>query len=719
MTQTPEKSDPQLTKAMTLHKAGRPAEAEPLYREAVAAHPKDGRYRYLLGLCLLSLGKYGEGRKVMAETVAMAPLHAGAHYALGRLLAHAGEDDQAKMHLIQAVTLGPTVAEHHVELGNLLAKKSDLQGAVSSFKSALLMAPQHPGIQANLATALYRLGERAEALALWNEALRRVPNLGFARLGLANDRRNRGDLAGAERELRLAAAAEPRNPQIRSSLGRLLRYRGDASAAIVELEAARALDPQSNDVIGELARCYQSICAWNDLDRLMPSIRAEFGKALAGQACGIPPFFTLALPASAEERAAVARIRAQQVSSQAAAEWRGMQPLTFSDRHRDPLIVGYLSSDLRDHAGGHLLASLFGVHRRDRVSVLAYSLGPDDGSRYRKKFEAEADRFIDLTDLNNVEAARRIHADGVDILVDINGLTAMARAEIAAMRPAPVQATWLSFPGTSGADFYDYVIVDQIVVPPESERYYAERLCRLPHSYQVNDRWPPELGPATTRAAEGLPEGATVFCSFCAAYKIERETFRLWMNILQRVPGSVLWLMSGPATELENLRAAAVDAGIAPERLIFAAHKPKPDHLARLALADLMLDTFTYGGHNTISDALAAGVPAVTRCGGDFPSRVGASLLNAVGLTDLIRPDIDMYETLAVELGSDRPAIDRIKAKLAAALPTAPLFDTDRFARNLERAYAEMWRIHRAGGPPRLIQIEDDETVPDGPDLAG
>ncbi|QEX22322.1 hypothetical protein FRZ61_22520 [Hypericibacter adhaerens] len=708
MTSSSATADPLLTQAMALHKAGRTAEAEPLYRQAAAAHPRDGRYHYLLGLCLLQQGKLAEGRTVMAETVATAPLHAGAHYALGRLLAQDGEDEPARTHLLQAVALGPNVAEHHVELGNLLARMNDLPGAIEAFDAALRIAPGHPGIQSNLATALYRYGERATALALWNEALQRMPSLGVARLGLANDLRSRNDLAGAERELRLAAAAEPRNPQIRSSLGRLLRYRDDAPAAIVELEAARALDPRSGDTVGELARCYQSICAWDDLDRLMPDIRAEFAKALAGRECGIPPFFALALPATAEERAAVARVRARQVSAQATAEWRGMPPLTFPDRSRDRLSIGYLSSDLRDHAGGHLLASLFGAHDRRRVTVSAYSLGPDDGSRYRRRFEADADRFIDLRDLNNVEAARRIHADGIDILVDINGLTAMARTEIAAMRPAPVVATWLSFPGTSGADFYDYVIVDGIVVPAASERFYAERLCRLPHSYQVNDRWPPVLGPATTRKAEGLPKEAMAFCSFCTGYKIERETFRLWMSILHRVPGSVLWLMAGHDIQLRNLRAAAAEAGIAAERLIFAPHKPKPDHLARMGLADLMLDTFTYGGHTTISDTLAAGVPAITRCGDDFPARVGASLLSAVGLDELICEDGRSYEALAIRLGSDRPALDRLKAKLAAALPTAPLFDTDRFARDLERAYAEMWRIHREGGPPRPIRIGEE-----------
>jgi protein O-GlcNAc transferase len=712
MNQNLEKSDPQLTRAMTLHKAGRPAEAEPLYRKAAAAHPKDGRYLYLLGLCLLDQGKLAQGRKVMADTVAMTPLHAGAHYALGRLLAHEGEDAAAKTHLSQAVTLGPTVAEHHLELGNLSAKMNDLSGAVASFKAGLRMAPQHAGLKANLGTALYLLGERGEAVKNWREALARAPKLSVARLGLANDLRNRGDLAGAERELRQAAAADPKNPQIRYSLGVTLRHRGDPAAAIVELEQARALDPNMAECKVELARCYQQICGWNELEQLKPALQAEFDKALAGQPCAISAFFALSLPAKPEERAAVAREHVGRAKARAAIEAQGTAPFQFDRSPRERLTIGYLSSDLRDHPGGHLIAGLFKAHDRSRVAVHAYSIGPDDGSAYRHQFEADADKFVDLSMVGNLEAARRIHADRVDIMVDHNGLTRLARPEISALRPAPIQATWLGFPGTTGAHIFDYAIVDAIVAPPGVEPLFTERLCRLPHSYQVNDHWPPTIGAATSREAEGLPPTGPVYCCFCASYKIERPIFQRWMAILRAVPDAVLWLLSGPAAMQNRLHAAAAEAGVDPARLIFGSRKPKPDHLARLALADLMLDTATYGGHTTLSDALLAGVPAITRLGDDFPSRVGASLLTTVGLGDLIQPDFDRYENLAVKLGQDSAALATIKARLASAQPKTPLFSPERFARSLERAYSEMWRIYSAGEAPRTIDLPVENPGP-------
>lgn len=711
MTQTSEKSDPQLTKAMTLHKAGRPAEAEPLYRKAAAGHPKDGRYLYLLGLCLLDQGKLAEGRKVMADTVALAPLHAGAHYTLGRLLAHAGEDAAAKAHFCQAVTLGPTVAEHHLELGNLAAKMSEFGDAVASFKAGLRMAPQHAGLKANLGTALYLLGDRSEAIKLWREALARAPKLSVARLGLANDLRNRGDLAGAERELRQAASADPKNPQIRYSLGVTLRHRGDPAAAIVELEQAKALDPSMVECKVELARCYQQICAWNELEQLKPALKAEFDKAMAGKPSAISAFFALSLPATHEERAAVAREHVARAKTRAAIEARGAAPFAFDRTPRERLTIGYLSSDLRDHPGGHLIAGLFKAHDRSRVIVHAYSIGPDDGSAYRRQFEQDADKFVDLGMVGNLEAARRIHQDRVDILVDHNGLTRLARPEISALRPAPIHATWLGFPGTTGADFFDYAIVDAIVAPPGVEPLYSERLCRLPHSYQVNDHWPPTIGPATSREAEDLPATGTVYCCFCASYKIERPIFLRWMEILRAVPDAVLWLLSGPPAMQHRLQAAAKEAGIDPARVIFGARKPKPDHLARLALADLMLDTDTYGGHTTLSDALLAGVPAVTRLGDDFPSRVGASLLTTVGLGDLILPDFDGYQRLAIDLGRNRDTLAAIKARLAAAQPTTPLFSPEQFAHSLERAYAEMWRIYGEGGAPRTIDLSPDDAA--------
>jgi predicted O-linked N-acetylglucosamine transferase (SPINDLY family) len=708
VTRRPDGPDPLLAQAMALHRAGRRTEAEPLYRRAAAAHPKDARYLYLLGLCLLEQGKQEEGAKVMADTVRIAPRHAGAHYALGRALAQAGEDAAAKIHLSQAVALAPSMAEHHLELGNLLARCEDLAGAVGAYRAGLRMQPRHPGLEANLGVALYRLGDRAEALALWRSALARNPDLAVARIGLANDLRNRGDLAGAERELRLAVAAEPRNPQARFSLGVTLRHRGDPTGAIVEMEKAKALDPRMVEAAIELARCYQSVCAWNAFEDLMPALKRAFAAALAGKPCAISPFFALSLPAAPEERAAVARRQAERAAARAAIEWKGAPPFVFGRPASERLTIGYLSSDLRDHPVGHLVAGLFGAHDRARVRVHAYSIGPDDASAYRRRFQAEADRFVDLSEAGNAEAARRIHRDEVDILVDLNGLTMLGRPEIAALRPAPVQATWLGFPGTTGASFFDYAIVDAVVLPPGHERFYAERACVLPHSYQANDRWPPTLGAATDRAAEGLPDGALVFCCFCVAYKIERAAFHRWMAILHRVPDSVLWLLAGAPAMQENLRNAASAAGIAPERILFAPRKPKPDHLARLKLADMMLDTFTYGGHTTVSDALAAGLPAVTQLGDDFASRVGASLLTAVGLPELIAPDPDAYEALAVQLGSDRAALDRVKAKLAAALPTAPLFDTPRLARNLERAYAEMARRWRAGEPARPIRVTEE-----------
>jgi predicted O-linked N-acetylglucosamine transferase (SPINDLY family) len=711
MVQPPDAPDPVLIQAMALHRAGQRAQAEPLYRRAAAAHPKDGRYLFLLGLCLLEMGRREEGRRFMAETVKVAPRHAGAHYALGRLLAEAGETETAKMHLSQAVTLAPTVAEHYLELGNLLAARDDLLGAVKTYRAGLHVQAQNPGLKANLGTALYRLGDRTEALTLWNDALRQVPHMAVARLGLANDLRNRGDFAGAERELRKAVDAEPRNAQFRLTLGGTLRHASDIVGAIRELEQARALDPTLSEAACELARCYQAICAWDELEGLMPGLRAEFAKANAGQPCAITPFFALSLPVPPEERAAVARGQSKRAAQRALVEWRGAAPLTFTVAPRDRLTIGYLSSDLREHPMSHLIGYLFGAHDRTRVSVDVYAIGPDDASIYRRRIEHDADRFVDLRELNNAEAAKLIHKNGVDILIDLNGPTRLARQEITAMRPAPITATWIGFPGATGAAFYDYAIADRVVAPPADESLYGERLCRLPHTYFPNDRWPPDMGPPRSREAEGLPATGMVFCCFCVPYKIEQETFRRWMAILQSVPGSVLWLLSGASIMQERLRAAALAAGIDPVRLIFATRKPKPDHLARIGLADLMLDTMTYGGHTTVSDALLAGVPAISRLGDDFASRVGASLLTTLGLQDLIVPDLDRYERLAVTLGRDTAARDAVRSRLQSALPTCILFDPQRFAHSLERAYWEMWSLYSAGKAPRTIDLSPNEVA--------
>jgi len=348
----------------------------------------------------------------------------------------------------------------------------------------------------------------------------------------------------------------------------------------------------------------------------------------------------------------------------------------------------------------HLASGLFARHDRSAVEVFAYSFGEDDGSAYRRRAVQGVEHFKDVRSLAPREIATRIREDAIQVLVDLKGFTYLARPDILALRPAPVQASWLGYPGTMGSGLVDYLITDRIVTPPGSERDYGERLALLPGSYQVNDLDDAIAPHRPSRTECGLPEAGLVLCCFNVLYKVDPSIFDVWMRILQSLPGAVLWLLAKPEIAESNLRREAAARGVDPARLVFARFAPRGEHLARLSIADLFLDTRLVNAHTGASDALRAGVPLLTCAGDSFPSRVAASLVHAAGIGELAVDSLQDYEALAIALGGDRARLGALKRRLQSGLGSCTLFDTTRTARNLERAYALMWEIYRQGQGP-------------------
>jgi predicted O-linked N-acetylglucosamine transferase (SPINDLY family) len=316
--------------------------------------------------------------------------------------------------------------------------------------------------------------------------------------------------------------------------------------------------------------------------------------------------------------------------------------------------------------------------------------------------------FIDLIDQSDPDAADQIYDDRIDILVDLMGHTRDHRLPISALRPAPVQVNFLGFPGTTGADFFDYIIADRTVIPKSHQSFFSEKIVFMPHCYQVNDHTQPIAAQPSSAAAHGLPENSFVFCAFHQSYKIDPIMFNSWMKILKAVPDSVLWLLKNNDCAQQYLRSGAAENGIDPQRLVFAPRLPKGEHLGRHNLANLMLDTRIYNGHTTTSDALWAGVPVVALAGNHFASRVSASILNAIGLPQLITSTLEGYEKLAVRLALDPSELSLWQKKIAENRSTHPLFDTRRYARNLENAFIQMWRIYAAGQDPKHIEVREN-----------
>ena len=415
------------------------------------------------------------------------------------------------------------------------------------------------------------------------------------------------------------------------------------------------------------------------------------------------PFMYQALAQSPADMQACSRIWARDMYP----ENPGLAHDRAARKDRKKIRIGYVSGEFREQAVQILMAGLYDAHDGDKFELIALDAGASDGSEMRKRLEKAFDKWIDISGLSDEDAAARIRAEEIDILVNLNGYFGKARMGVFARRPAPVQVNYLGFPATLGAPYIDYVIADRIVIPADEERFYDEKIVTLPGSYQANDNKGRVLGEIPSRAEAGLPDKGFVFCNFNNAYKLTPDTFAGWMRILKQVDGSLLWLLQSPAPFADNIRAAAQAQGIAGERIIFAPDRPQADHLARLGLADLFLDSLPYNAHTTASDALWAGVPVLTLRGTSFAGRVGASLLTAAGLPELIAQTQADYEALAVRLATNSAQLKALRDRLQRTRATSELFDTALCARRIESAYEQMWQNWLAGHAPQAFAVKD------------
>ncbi|MGE0734754.1 MAG: tetratricopeptide repeat protein [Alphaproteobacteria bacterium] len=658
----------------------------------------------------------------------------------------AGRLDEAARIAESLVRLQPDNFDALHLLGVTRAVRGRLPEALKHYEAALKLRPGHPDVTAKCATvhlslahAFLAAGATAETIAHCRSAERLAPERGEHLAPLASALILQRDYVQADKILAAIIARAPNdyNAHLQRGilailfgtfdaaivfLGKALALNGRAFAPLLHLaeayrfagklaeaiEAARAaakLAPDNPNVLAQLAYAQLRACDWRGLDPLMQQLDDATAKRLASN--GEPPhpaFLSVILTQNPSRNLAVARANAERFVRQAAAQRARLafahQPLA-SGRIR----IGYLSSDFKEHPTAQLMTRLFELHDRDYFRIYAYSYGPDDGGTYRRRIATAADRFVELGNGSDVEAAKQIHADGTDILVDLNGWLSGGRLGISALRPAPIQVSYLGFPGTTGADFIDYILVDKVIGSAAQSLCLSEAPVYLPDTYQATDDLQPIASLPVSRAQAGLPREGFVFACFNNSYKIEPVMFDAWMRILKCAPESVLWLLATHDAAVRNLREAAVARGVDPQRLVFAPIEPRDRHLARLRLADLALDTRICNGHTTTTDALWAGVPVLTLIGSHFASRVAASLLKAVGLPDLVKDSLPAYEAAAVDLARDPAAAAALRARLAVNRTTTPLFDSERFTRNLEAAYEEMMRLYRAGDQPQAIDL--------------
>ena len=575
----------------------------------------------------------------------------------------------------------------------------DHAGAERLLRQVLTLVPERASVLANLAAVLFRLDKTDEAAATAERALGLDADNNAALLTLASSRLTLRQLDRALTAFDRLVALMPDDAEAWAGRANVLYDLSRWNDAVACYDRVLALAPDYPHVKGQRVFARLQAANWDGIEEEAAAVVADVRHALPAS----PPFQFLAISGrAADQHACIAGFTADACAPE--------QPRRRGDPHRHERIrIAYVSPDFRNHAMTFLAAGLFEHHDRHRFETIALSLGADDGSDMRRtRLPAAFERFIDLRGRNDAEITTLIREMEVDICIDLAGHTTDSRIGVFAARPAPVQVNYLGFPATMGAAYYDYIIGDRVVIPEEYRSSYTEKAVTLPDCFQANDDRRPLL-PPPSRSEAGLPDEGFVFCCFNSGYKLRPDVFCVWMRLLKAVPGSVLWLVARDAMANDRLRNEARRRGVDPRRLIFAGPLPYPRHLARFRLADLFLDTLPYNGGATTSDALWCGVPVVTASGEAFASRMAASLLNAVGLSELAAGTLADYEAIALRLAGDPAALAALKTHLDAGRTSFPLFDTARFTRNLEAAYVHMWQRVQDGLPPAAFTVGDPQ----------
>ena len=675
--------------------------ADRFFQNAAEIKPDYAPCHYNHGNVLFALKQFEKAIACYDRALAIVPGYIEAHFNRGNALLKSGRSSDALASFDQALRLNPNIAEIHSGRGNALRALKRFDEAVACFDQALRLQPNHVEFHANRGNALHELGRLDEALTSFDKAVKANPDDAEVHYNRGNVLYEIGGLENALASFDKAIAINPNDAEFYQNRGNVLLDLGRLEQAFADYDKAWTINPRLHYLEGARLYAKMQLCDWAGLAAEELSLLANIRNGVAASM----PFAVLAMPSTPADQLRCAQIYATDKYPAVARADQASSADPGRASH-DRIRICYLSADLQNHAIAQLAAGLFEHHDRTCFETVAISFGLDDGSAMRARLSKAFDRFIDARTKSTQEIARLMRDMKIDIAVDLNGYTQRARTGILAMRAAPLQVSYLGYPGTMGASFIDYILGDEIVIPRDHQPSYSEKIVYLPHSYQANDSKRDISQKKLTRAEAGLPESGFVFCSFNNNYKITPEVFSLWMKLLRQTGGSVLWLLAGNARSQAHLRSEAQRCGVSAERLVFAPKIPVEEHLARHRLADLFLDTLPYNAHTTASDALWTGLPVVTCLGATFAGRVAASLLTATGLSELVTRSLDEYEALTMRLALDPALLGSIKAKLASNRDRCPLFDTARFTRYVEAAFNYMWERHRRGEVPAAMTIE-------------
>ncbi|KAJ7549349.1 hypothetical protein O6H91_07G049600 [Diphasiastrum complanatum] len=726
------------------------------YQEAIRLKPNFADAHLNMGNALKAVGKPQDSILCYQRAIQLRPDYAITYGNLASVYYEQGQLDLAIMYYHKAILLDSSFIEAYNNLGNALKDAGRVDEAISCYRTCLALQANHPqaltnlgniymewnmvsvaanfykatlsvtsGLSApysNLATIYKQQGHYAEAIACYNEVLRIDPTAADGLVNRGNTLKEVGRVSEAIQDYIRAVTIRPNMAEGHANLASAYKDSGHVEAAIKSYKQALQLRADFPEATCNLLHTLQCVCDWDGRDKKFEEIQEIVKRQIKMQVLpSVQPFHAIAYPIDPMLALEISRKYAEHCTL--IASRFGLQSFKHpaavpvkADGGTGRLRVGYLSSDFGNHPLSHLMGSVFGMHNRKNVEVFCYALSQSDGSEWRQRISAEAEHFVDVSAMSSDLIAKMIAEDQIQILVNLNGYTKGARNEIFSLKPAPIQISYMGFPGTTGADYIDYLVTDELVSPTKFAHIYSERLVHLPHCYFVNDykqknRDVLDSSNQPKRSDYNLPEDKFLFACFNQLYKMDPEIFTTWCNILKRVPNSALWLLRFPAAGEVRLRAHAASQGVNPDQIIFTDVAAKSEHIRRSALADLFLDTPLCNAHTTGTDVLWAGLPMITLPLEKMATRVAMSLCHAAGFgKDMVVNSMQEYEERAVLLAENPSILKSLTTRLRTSRLSCPLFDTERWVRNLERAYFKMWNLYCSGNHPQPFKVVESDT---------
>ena len=683
--------------AMAHHKAGRLAEAAKAYNRLLQQMPGNFGCIYSLAMIHAQQGNFDAAADMFRRAAQIRPDLLDAHYNLAVALSMAGRFADAALSYEKVLKIDPRHANARNNYAITLLQGGRAADALRQYNDLIAEGSASADAYNNRGMALQTLKRSEDAIADYDKAINLKPDFVEAHVNRGNALADLHRTEEALASYRRAVALRPDFADVYNNIGNIYYNLGSYQEAVAAYDKGLMLHADDSEARSNRFSAKMHLCDWSNF----PNERAAL---LASVRRGLPtyPFVMLAVSSSVEDHLQCARqFGRTRFPPSDEPLWRG--DVYSHDRIR----VAYVSGDFREHPIAYLTASLFEHHDRSRFEVTAISFGPDRDRPITRRLKSAFERYVDARAMTDLEIANLLRRLEVDIAVDLVGYLQNARTTIFSRRPAPIQVNYIGYPGTLGADYFDYIIADPTVLPAEHAGFYTEKVASLPDTYLSTDATRPIAPTTPTRQELGLPADGFVFCCFNLSYKINPEMFDVWMRLLRELDRSVLWLRDYNAATSQNLRTQAQRRGVAPERLIFAPRAPlAADHLARQRQADLFLDTLPYNAHTTGTEALWVGLPVLTCLGSSFAGRVGASINNAIGMPELVTNSLPEYEALALKIARDPALCAALKHKLAGNRDSHPLFDTARLTRHVEAAYQRMWQNYRDGRPPASFAVE-------------